>query len=87
MPSKASKFFTDNIPIMDGEAFIFKTPPSGDVWQFRTWIDKEKRQFRKSLRTKDVETAQRKARELGTYTFNLSSRENGILCRSVPSLE
>ena len=64
MPSKASKFFTDNIPIMDGEAFIFKTPPSGDVWQFRTWIDKEKRQFRKSLRTKDVETAQRKAREL-----------------------
>ena len=53
MPIKASKFFTDNIPIMDGEAFIFKTPPSGDVWQFRTWIDKEKRQFRKSLRTKD----------------------------------
>ena len=64
MPSKASKFFTDNIPIMDGEAFIFKTPPSGAVSQFRTCIDKEKRPFRKSLRAEDVETAQRQAREL-----------------------
>ena len=52
MPSKASKFFTDNIPMVDEEAFIFKTPPSGDVWQFRTWIHKEKRQLRKGFAQK-----------------------------------
>ena len=64
MPARAEKFYTDNIPIMEGQAFLFKTPRSGDIWQFRTYIEKEGKRFQKSLRTTDVETAQRKGREL-----------------------
>jgi integrase len=64
MPAKAEKYFKDNIPLMDGQAFIFKTPRSGDIWQFRTYVEKEGRRFQRSLRTADVETAQQKAREL-----------------------
>lgn len=49
---------------MDGQAFIFTIPASNGVWQFRTWIASENRQFRKSLRTKRLDEAQIAGRAL-----------------------
>lgn len=55
---------TDNHPIMDGQAEIFRVAQSGKVWQFRMWIPEEQKAVRKSLKTRDLETAQKRAREL-----------------------
>jgi integrase len=50
-------FFQNNVPIMDGEAFLFTTPRSGEVWQFRMWVKEENRQVRKTLRTRNLDEA------------------------------
>ena len=57
LKTKNNKYFTDNIPIMDGMAYIHKTPRSGGVWQMRMWVKEEDRHVRKSLRTKDLDEA------------------------------
>ena len=49
-----SKFYTDLIDICDGEVTLLRTKKSGQVWQMRCWIPKEKRHFKKSLRTKEL---------------------------------
>jgi integrase len=62
-PKPKGSYFQNNIPIMDGAAFLFTIPQSNGVWQFRTWVDEENRQFRKSLRTKDLDQAMARGRE------------------------
>lgn len=42
-------------------AYIFKTPYSGKVWQFRCWVNTEKKYVRLSLRTDDFSEAKHKA--------------------------
>ena len=49
--------------VMDGTAQIFKVPNSGDVWQFRMYIRTDKKHYRVSLKTRDLESALSKARE------------------------
>jgi integrase len=60
-----NKYFTDNIPIMDGGAFVHKTPRSGGIWQFRMWVKEEGRHVRKTLKTRDLD----EALELGRRTY------------------
>jgi integrase len=43
--------------ILGGKASIFRVKNSGDVWQFRMWIADEKKHLRKSLKTRDLESA------------------------------
>jgi integrase len=43
--------------ILGGKASIFRVKNSGDVWQFRMWIADEKKHLRKSLKTRDFESA------------------------------
>ena len=59
-----SKFYTDLIDICDGEVTLLRTKKAGQVWQMRCWIPKEKRHFKKSLRTKELEQAKSKGRQL-----------------------
>ena len=54
---------TDEIELHEGDVVIYRIKRSGDVWQFRTWIREHQKYVRKSLRTKDTETAIAKARE------------------------
>ena len=60
--------------VMDGTAQIFKVPQSGDVYQFRMYIRTDKKHYRISLKTRDLESALSKARdkalELSTYVRN-----------------
>lgn len=64
MPRTANIKIHSQHSILDGEAFIFRIPLSGDVWQFRMYLRDEQKHFRKSLRTRDFETAQSRAKKL-----------------------
>ena len=55
---------TQEIDICDGEVKLVRTVQSKNVWQMRVWVRDEKRYFRKSLRTKDLEEAKEKARKI-----------------------
>jgi integrase len=50
--------------VLDGLAIIYRIPLSGDVWQFRMYLSDEQKHFRKSLRTKDIDSALSKAKKL-----------------------
>jgi len=43
--------------LYDGEALLFRTPPSGNVWQFQMWIRENQEYLRRSTRTKDLDQA------------------------------
>ena len=49
--------------ICDGQVTISRTKQSGQVWQMRCWISAEKKHFKKSLRTKNLEDAKDKSRK------------------------
>ena len=46
------KTLSSHIEILGGIAHIYQVKQSGDIWQFRMWLNKEKKHYRKSLRTK-----------------------------------
>jgi integrase len=48
--------------LFDGQIRIYRTIKSGDVWQFRMYVQAEKRYVRESLRTRDKELATQKAK-------------------------
>jgi len=48
--------------LFDGQIRIYRTIKSGDVWQFRMYVQSEKRYVRESLRTRDKELATQKAK-------------------------
>ena len=76
---------TQNHKIFGGKAEIFRVAQSGDVWQFRMWIADEQKYLRKSLRTRDLESAIQRAEQLyldthanlaaGKKLFGLSLKE------------
>lgn len=55
---------TDTHEILGGKALILRTGASGDVWQFRMWVPEEKKYVRKTLKTRDFETAVQRAETL-----------------------
>ena len=40
--------------LLDSEAHIYRHKRSGDVWQFRMWIKNEQKDYRKSLKTREM---------------------------------
>ena len=54
----------DKIEILGGVAIIYTTPKSGGNWQFRTWLPAEKKYVYRSLKTKNLHEATKKAEEL-----------------------
>ena len=71
----AGGFQHSNREILGGKGKIFRVPASGDVWQFQTWISEEKKYLRKSLKTKDIETAVQRAETL--YLETMSDVKSG----------
>jgi integrase len=82
---KKLKSYTDQHLIFDGAAVLYRTPASGDVYQFRTWIAPEKKYYRKTLKTRDLESAIERGKKLyleiqhavlsGKKIFGLTARE------------
>mgnify|MGYP000035256687 CR=1 FL=1 len=56
--------------ILGGKCSIFRVAQSGDVWQFKMWISAEQKYLRKSLRTKDFNTAVVRAEEKYLQTYS-----------------
>ena len=63
-------FQHSNHEVLDGKAKIFRVPASGDVWQFSTWIREEKKYLRRTLKTKDLETALQRGEDFYLQTFS-----------------
>ena len=59
-----SKFYTAEVDICDGAVKLMRTKQSGEVWQMRCWVSAEKKYIKKSLRTKDLDSAKEKGRTL-----------------------
>jgi len=57
------KFQKQEHEIFGGKAIVLRTKQSGDVWQFRMWVSEEAKYIRKTLKTRDLETAIKRAEE------------------------
>ena len=66
-----SKFYTEEHDICDGQVKLLRTKQSGKVWQMGCWISSEKKNFKKSLRTTDLEVAETKGRKLYYSKINV----------------
>jgi hypothetical protein len=85
MRSGETKSYTEQHPIFDGAFMVYRTPASGEVWQFRTWIAPEKKYVRKTLKTRDLASAIERGKKLyleyehnvrsGKKIFGLTARE------------
>ena len=64
MNAVSSSFTSEEHDILGGKAKILRIRQSGDVWQFRMWIDEEGKYIRKSLRTRDFESAVERAEKI-----------------------
>lgn len=60
----ATKTFVDQHPILGGDAIVYRTRQNGKIYQFRTWIPAEKKYYRKTLKTRDLETALERGKQL-----------------------
>jgi len=58
---QAAVRISDVHDLFDGRMRIYRTIKSGDVWQFRMYVQAEKRYVRESLRTRDKEIARQRA--------------------------
>ena len=60
----SSTFTSEEHDILGGRAKILRVKASGDVRQFRMWISDEGKYIRKSLRTKDYDSAVERAEKI-----------------------
>ena len=69
-PTKKSKkktknFYSEEFELYEGKVRVFRVKSrSGDIWQFRCWLDKEKKYCHRSLKTTDKKVATRNAKKL-----------------------
>ena len=80
-----SKFYTAEHDICDGQVKLLRTKQSGKVWQIRCWIKSEKKNYKKSLRTKDFEEAKTKGRKL--YYSMMGKLDSGQRLFTITSSE
>ena len=55
--------------IFDGAGKVFRTAQSGENYQFSMWLPSEKKYLRKTLKTRDLETALTRGKELYLQTY------------------
>lgn len=56
-------FMLEQHDVLGGKGKIYRSKQSGDVWQFRMWVEGEKKYVRQTLKTRDLETAIKRAEE------------------------
>ncbi|WP_135076511.1 hypothetical protein [Terasakiella sp. SH-1] len=71
--SRETKTFVDQHPILGGDAVVYRTRQNGEIYQFRCWISAEKKYYRKTLKTRDLETALERGKQL-FYDIQLQLR-------------
>ena len=61
---------TDEHELHGGDVLLYRGSRSGKNYQFRMWITEDKKYFRQSLRTKDLDIAKERATELYLETHH-----------------
>jgi integrase len=61
--------------LFDGDVKVFRVPASGKVWQVYIWIREEQKDIRRSLKTRDIELARDRAKEI-YFDYRTKSRNN-----------
>lgn len=74
--AKTQKRISAQHKVLDGLATILRTKASGDVWQLQMYVQEEQRYYRKSLKTRDLDSALEMAREIGAEL--IGKRRAGI---------
>jgi len=77
------KIRTAEHQLYDGEAILFRTPPSGNVWQFQMWIREEQEYLRRSTRTKDLNEAIIVGRDLYLDTHTKIRNSESIFPKTI----
>jgi integrase len=67
---KTSAFAVEEHDVLNGKAKLLRLRASGDVWQLRMWIQQEGKYIRKSLKTRDFDTAVKKGEEIVFQTLS-----------------
>ena len=63
MTKRKNNWVTESHELLDGDCKILKTNQNGDVYQLHVWVQEEGKMYRRSLRTKHLETAIEKGKE------------------------
>ena len=53
----------ETVDVYDGDVQLYRTEPSGKMWQFQMWIAEEHKYFRKSTKKRSLEEAINVAKE------------------------
>ncbi len=61
--------------LFDGDVKIFRVAASGKVWQIYIWIREEQKDIRRSLKTRDLDLAKEKARDI-YFDYITKTRNN-----------
>ncbi|MEC7894063.1 MAG: hypothetical protein VX867_06365, partial [Pseudomonadota bacterium] len=73
MTEKQNNWMANVHQLFDGDCKIFTSNKSGGVYQLHVWVKDEGKMYRKSLRTKHLETALEKGKE---EYINITARVN-----------
>ena len=84
--TKTQKRISSQHKVLDGMATIYRTSASGDVWQFQMYFQDEQKYYRKSLRTRDLDAALEKARQLGADLIGMKRQGIKIFGMSLQQL-
>lgn len=78
-------FYLSEHKMYEDECIVSKTKQSGEIWQCRIWVSEDKAYIRKSLKTRNLETAKERAKKLyletqgnlaiGKSPFSLTTRK------------
>jgi hypothetical protein len=63
MSKTESSWKTESHELFDGDCKALRTNQNGDVYQLHVWVKEEKKLYRRSLRTKHLDTALSKGKE------------------------
>ena len=75
MSKRVNNWISEEHEMSDGDYKIIRTSQSGDVYQIHVWVSNEGKMYRRSLRTKHLETAKEKGKQ--EYIKIMSLVNNG----------
>ena len=75
MSKRVNNWISEEYEMSDGDYKIIRTSQSGDVYQIHVWVSNEGKMYRRSLRTKHLETAKEKGKQ--EYIKIMSLVNNG----------
>jgi len=86
MKNKESKWLVESHELFGGDCKVIKTSQNGGVYQLSVWISTEGKMFRRSLRTKHLETALQKGKEEYIKIISLVNNGKQVFSKDVTTV-